>query len=1172
MTASNQNTIYGTPLDLGTASFTATGLLSGDSISSVTLTQLGNTTVPGTQNAGTYSGSVNGILASVAVGSGLSNYQITFVPGTLTIAKKGINVIADNASMTYADANLPTLSYQSVSGLVNGDQMSGALATTATPYSGVAGSASNVGSYFITQGTVTADSNYEITFTRASLTVNPASLYVTAENQSSTYGSLLVLPQSGSDAYSVVGLRNGDFISSSTVLYSGNQTVPGTTNAGSYVGLLDISAATGVGMSNYNISYVAGDLSIAKAELLVTAVDDGKFVGMSDPSGYAGVMYSGFKNSDTDISGALGSAVVSVSRSNSSVNDAGTYSGVLVPNVDRVLDNYTVSYGNGNFTIAGANELLVLVGNNTTVYGAAPTYSAGSMTVSYCTDCAAGNNSPNIVSITGADVSVSGSTVTVTAGSTTGVFSLTPTNPVMNSSNTQLKVGGCSLGASGTDIATTGGSPNFNAVTAIGGLTVTPLVLTYADLGVTGITQEYSGSVNMSNLELSTASGFLPGDSVTASATGTFATKNVGSNIAYTIGVALAGSDSANYEMSAGASYTENNGVITQLASVTYTGSSAGGNWSNPANWTTTGTPIVGAIPDLSNVATVIIPLGSNVIYDAGVDGPVTSSISNSGNITISLPSATTISTSISGAGFVTIANSATITLDGDSSYTGGTIISAGAHLIAGSNNAIGTGSIMSNGTAINPASFATSSGIVLPAMNIAGGPIEIWSDITTAGAQTYDAGLLIGPSGSGLTTLTSSNANITFNSTLDGATDKSESLAINAGTGNVTFVDGVGSIARLNNLTVTGAQIYILADILTAVTQTYNGSIFIGDASYVGLTPTIGFLFTDQYRAYFEYSATTDVRASSIDCLNTNPIYVRTMISEDPSVTYNGSVNDTVDNTHTLLVAAIAPAIIPESSGLAAINAGASISFNDAVGFNNPLYSLNSQVVVNQSQVNADTAYIGTINSVDGVRTYSDQTYRANLMSAQSETQPGGVAFSVWDPDASVNFNLPVQTASNSAYPMNCGQLNLQNPNSRDVPTIDGSNNFGLDPNLSGVNNWGDEFVQNRALGYVPPVVPPAIAPPIQASLVRASYVPIVNGGMLREVLDFHADQVQMAVDARIFGGGVTVSEPGAINEAPKTTVFSSVRKGSKAKLDLAGTVTICSVDEKGEESCGEE
>ena len=75
---------------------------------------------------------------------------------------------ADAKSRTYGDAN-PALTYQvGGSGLVNGDTLSGALATSAT-------TASNVGLYGITQGTLAASSNYTLSsFTGANLTVTPA--------------------------------------------------------------------------------------------------------------------------------------------------------------------------------------------------------------------------------------------------------------------------------------------------------------------------------------------------------------------------------------------------------------------------------------------------------------------------------------------------------------------------------------------------------------------------------------------------------------------------------------------------------------------------------------------------------------------------------------------------------------------------------------------------------------------------------------------------------------------------------------------------------------------------------------------------------------------------------------------------------------------------------------
>ena len=64
----------------------------------------------------------------------------------------------------YGAAN-PTLTYAET-GLVNGDTLTGALATTATVTSNVAGSP-----YAITQGTLAASSNYTLSYVGANLTV-----------------------------------------------------------------------------------------------------------------------------------------------------------------------------------------------------------------------------------------------------------------------------------------------------------------------------------------------------------------------------------------------------------------------------------------------------------------------------------------------------------------------------------------------------------------------------------------------------------------------------------------------------------------------------------------------------------------------------------------------------------------------------------------------------------------------------------------------------------------------------------------------------------------------------------------------------------------------------------------------------------------------------------------
>ncbi|WP_128113625.1 YDG domain-containing protein [Polynucleobacter necessarius] len=333
---------------------------------------------------------------------------------------------------------------------------------------------------------------------------------------------------------------------------------------------------------------------------------------------------------------------------------------------------------------------------------------------------------------------------------------------------------------------------NFgNGLAVLGLINVTPKVLSFNDLGITGTTKPYDGSVYMTGLALTTSPGaFFNGDNVSALATGTFSTQNVGANLGYTVGITFsgAGASASNYVVSGGAVYVAGaggngpaNGEITQLNSVTDTGPN-GGNWSNPASWTTTGTSIVGAVPTQSpvglvgvgtpNVANVIIPVGKNVVYDAAVGMPITSAVEDNGNLAINLPSAATLAMPISGVGSVTIMNTGAVTLSGNNSFTGGTTINSGATLIAGSNNAIAAGNIQSNGGLFGTAS----GGVTLVAVN-ATGSMTLLSSITTTGTQSYGdlrlattaAGLNASMAGANTISLTTQNANISLLGTVDG-------------------------------------------------------------------------------------------------------------------------------------------------------------------------------------------------------------------------------------------------------------------------------------------------------------------------------------------------------------------------------------------------------------------
>ena len=169
MTADAKSRAYGDVNPALTYQVGGSGLANGDTLSGALATSA--TTA---SNVGTY-GITQGTLAAS------SNYALNYASANLTVGQRAITVTADAKSRAYGDVN-PALTYQvGGSGLVNGDTLSGALATSAT-------TASNVGVYGINQGTLAASGNYALNYTSANLTVGQRAITVTADAQSRAYG------------------------------------------------------------------------------------------------------------------------------------------------------------------------------------------------------------------------------------------------------------------------------------------------------------------------------------------------------------------------------------------------------------------------------------------------------------------------------------------------------------------------------------------------------------------------------------------------------------------------------------------------------------------------------------------------------------------------------------------------------------------------------------------------------------------------------------------------------------------------------------------------------------------------------------------------------------------------------------------------------------------------
>ncbi len=181
------------------------------------------------------------------------NYDITFLDGKLSIDPKGITVTADDKQKTYGDED-PVLTYEVV-GLVNGDELSGALSREA---------GADVGAYAITQGTLHSE-NYAISYAGAKLNISKRSTVVTAEDQAISYGESI----SGTKI-AAAGLVDGHGVTATLTPSTDNVTASGTIEASDAV-----ITANGVDVTgNYNVSYASGKLVIepdtSKTDALTT--------------------------------------------------------------------------------------------------------------------------------------------------------------------------------------------------------------------------------------------------------------------------------------------------------------------------------------------------------------------------------------------------------------------------------------------------------------------------------------------------------------------------------------------------------------------------------------------------------------------------------------------------------------------------------------------------------------------------------------------------------------------------------------------------------------------------------------------------------------------------------------------------------------------------------------
>jgi filamentous hemagglutinin family protein len=465
-------------------------------------------------------------------------------------------------------------------------------------------------------------------------------------------------------------------------------------------------------------------------------------------------------------------------------------------------------------TVNGGSGLTVMT-SGTTAFGAA----LGGTTALASVDLSAATGATTLRSVTTTGVQQYGGAVTL-GGATT----LTTTNNGVSFISTVDGAQTLAV-AAGTGAITFGGT--------VGGTTA------LTSLSTTGTT----GPILMAGGATTTGAQSY-GSAVTVAGASAYTTTNSNVTFASTIDGLSAGAD--DLLVSAGAG-TVNFGAAIGGSTPLSTFSTAG----------TTGTVTMGGVTSTgaqTHSAPVVLAANATfttannaITFGSTVDGTTagTQSLSvNAGTGTLLLGATvggTTSLASLNTTGTTGAATLGNVTTTGAQSY-GGAVTLGGATTLTTTNSNIAFSSTVNGaqtlaiGTGTGPLSFGGAVGgtTALTSLNTTGttGTTTLRS-VTTTGSQTYAGPVTLGAA----TTLTTTNSNIDFNGTLDGAF----SLAAAAGTGAVGFTGAAGGTTALTGLTRTGAGTTTVgAGITTAGAQSYAGPL-----SMTGTLATGGGNFT---------------------------------------------------------------------------------------------------------------------------------------------------------------------------------------------------------------------------------------------------------------------------------------------------------------------------------------
>jgi subtilisin family serine protease len=293
--------------------------------------------------------------------AGTQTLSVTFTPidtANYNVVTASRQIVVSKATPVITWANPAAITYGTPLGA---NQLNATASVEGTyAYSPVAGTILGAGPRSLSVTfTPTDAANYGTATKSVSLTVNKASLTVTVQAASKTYGS-------ANPAFSVAysGFVNGDDAGDLGGALSFATSATNSSTVGGYP-----VSASGLSSANYTIGYVAGTLTVNPAPLTVTADNKGRAYGAANPALTAS--YSGFVlgQSTSALSGALACATTATQSS-----PAGLYP-ITCSGLNAT--NYAITYVAGTLTVGQATQTISFAMPPNKTYGdAAITLSA----------------------------------------------------------------------------------------------------------------------------------------------------------------------------------------------------------------------------------------------------------------------------------------------------------------------------------------------------------------------------------------------------------------------------------------------------------------------------------------------------------------------------------------------------------------------------------------------------------------------------------------------------------------------------------------------------------------------------------------------------------------------------------------------------------------------------